>query len=113
MQSAVLSPFNGTRRFHLRRRVGQGAVGVVYEAWDDELKARVALKVLRGVSPEALLSLKKDFRAVQDIRHPNLVRTGELIEESGTWFFTMEFVDGPQLRQYVRPGEGSRPSIVP
>jgi hypothetical protein len=113
MHSASPLSFGGTGRFHVRARVGQGAVGVVFDAWDDELKIRVALKVLRGVSPEALLALKKDFRAVQDIRHPNLVRTGELFEEGGTWFFTMEFVDGVSLRRYVRPNEGSYPSIRP
>ena len=113
MHSGVLPQFQGTSRFRLRRRVGQGAVGVVYEAWDEELKVRVALKTLRAVAPDALLSLKKDFRAVQDIRHPNLVRPGELFEENGTWFFTMEFVDGVQLRRYVRPGEPTRPSIGP
>jgi tetratricopeptide (TPR) repeat protein len=113
MQSGVLPQFQGTRRFQLRRRVGQGAVGVVYEAWDEELHARIALKTLRAVGPDALLSLKKDFRAVQDIRHPNLVKMGELVEEGGTWFFTMEFVDGLALRRYVRPIDGSRPSIVP
>ena len=113
MHSGVLPQFQGTSRFRLRRRVGQGAVGVVYEAWDEELKVRVALKTLRAVAPDALLSLKKDFRAVQDIRHPNLVRPGELFEENGTWFFTMEFVDGVQLRRYLRPGEPTRPSIAP
>jgi hypothetical protein len=85
----------------------------VFDAWDRELKSRVALKVLHGVSPDALLSLKKDFRTVQDIRHPNIVHTGELFEEAGTWFFTMEFVDGVPLRRYVRPFDGSRPSISP
>ncbi len=85
----------------------------MYEAWDDDLHARIALKTLRAVGPDALLSLKKDFRAVHDIRHPNLVKMGELVEEGGTWFFTMEFVDGLPLRRYVRPIDGSRPSIVP
>ena len=114
MQPAALPQFRATRRFRILRRVGQGAVGEVFEAWDEELKSRVALKVLRGVTPESLLSLKKDFRAVQDIRHPNLVRPGELFEDEGTWFFTMEFVDGVPLKRYVRPFDGgSSPSILP
>jgi hypothetical protein len=113
MEPATVAQFNGTARFHLRRRVGHGAVGAVFEAWDEELKTTVALKVLHGVSPDGLLSLKKDFRAVQDVRHPNLVKMGELFEEGGTWFFTMEFVDGVALRKYVRPLEGSYASIRP
>src|SRR5258706_6910731 len=97
--------FRGTRRFELRSRVGEGAVGVVYEAVDRESNARIALKTLRELSPEAILLLKSEFRAVQDLHHPNLVRLGELFEEEGSWFFTMEFVKGTDFLRYVRPEE--------
>jgi serine/threonine protein kinase len=73
----------------------------VYDAFDRERHARVALKTLRTTSAETLLILKKEFRAVQDIRHPNLVHVGEVFEASGTWFFTMEFIEGVDFVQYV------------
>jgi len=96
--------FLGTERFEILRWIGEGAVGVVYEAFDHELGTKVALKVLRAVSPETLRSMKHEFRSAQDLRHPNLVRLGELFEHRGHWFFTMELVDGEGFLQYVRGG---------
>jgi len=94
--------FAGTSRFQILRLLGQGGVGVVFEALDREQKAHVALKTLRVVSPEALLRFKREFRALQDLDHPNLVRLGELIEEAGSWFFTMDLVEGTDLLSFVR-----------
>jgi hypothetical protein len=83
------------------RQLGAGGAGVVYEAYDREHGARVALKVLKNVQPNAILRFKDEFRALQDLQHPNLVSLGELFEEGGRWFFTMEFIDGIELLDYV------------
>jgi hypothetical protein len=96
------SEFKGTTRFQICSRLGEGAVGVVYEAFDRETSAKVALKTLRSLSPETILLLKSEFRAVQGIEHPNLVHLGELFEDAGDWFFTMEFVQGSDFLRYVR-----------
>jgi serine/threonine protein kinase/tetratricopeptide (TPR) repeat protein len=93
--------FTGTERFEIVRRLGAGGMGVVYEAYDRERDARVALKTLRTLKPDALLRFKNEFRALQDISHPNLVALGELFEEEGRWFFTMEMVDGAHFLDYV------------
>src|SRR5262249_33201682 len=53
------------------------------------------------------LRFKNEFRALRDLEHPNLVSYGELLEDSGRWFFTMEMVDGVDFLAYVRPGEDS------
>ena len=37
---------------------------------------------------------KREFRALAGLEHPNLIHLGELYCEDGTWFFTMELVDG-------------------
>ncbi len=80
-------------------------MGVVYEALDRDSGAHVALKTLRTVGGTALLRFKQEFRALTDIEHPNLIRLGELIEEDGTYFFTMELVQGSDVLAYVRPGD--------
>ncbi len=103
--------FEGTTRFDIRRRIGEGAVGIVFEAFDREYDAPVALKVLRTVSPEMLLLLKNEFRIMQDLAHPNLVRLGELLEERGSWFFTMELVHGMPFSQYVGRGSFDEPKL--
>ncbi len=106
--------FTGTERFLLIRRVGAGGMGVVYEALDRERNTRVALKTLRTVKPDAILRFKNEFRALSDIQHPNLASLGELFEERGQWFFTMELVRGVHFLDYVRrtKSEGSLDPIA-
>jgi len=100
--------FPETGRFQVLKRIGAGGMGVVYEALDRERKARVALKTLRWMSADALLRLKTEFRAVQDLQHPNLVGFSELIEEGGQWFLTMELVEGVDFLAHVRPPPDDR-----
>jgi len=83
-------------------------MGVVFEAFDRERNARVALKTLKSLSSrragaEALLRFKREFRALQDLHHRNLCTLGELIAEGQQWFFTMELVEGCDYLAYVRP----------
>jgi len=85
-------------------------MGVVYEAFDRERNTRVALKTIRTLTASSLLRFKNEFRALQDLQHPNLVRLDELFEEGGTWFFTMEMVDGIDFTSYVRPNAPLRPA---
>ncbi len=94
-------------RFEVKAQLGEGAEGVVYEAIDREQECRVALKTLRVQDPDRILALKREFRVVADIVHPQLVRLGELFEAQGTWFFTMEFIDGDDFLTHVRGGGGA------
>src|SRR5262245_54663782 len=66
--------FRGTERFRVLRRLGAGAMGVVYEAFDREHGTRIALKLLPDLAPDELLRFKNEFRSLQDLQHPNLVR---------------------------------------
>ncbi len=103
MEPTLQVAFPGTARFAVIRRIGRGGMGTVYEALDRERKTRVALKTLSTLNADTLLLFKNEFRALQDIQHPNLVRLGELFEEAGQWFFTMELVVGVDFMTYVNP----------
>jgi serine/threonine protein kinase len=85
-------------------------MGVVYEALDRERGTRVAVKTLRNLTGESLAHLKREFRAMQDIHHPNLVSLGELVFEDDNCFFSMELVEGVDWLEHIR---GSRPVIEP
>lgn len=95
-------------RFRIRRRLGGGSMGVVYEALDEASGRRVALKTLHDHRPQYLLQLKREFRAVHAIRHPNLVELGELYESDGRWFFTMQLVEGADYKTWLQATQQSR-----
>ncbi len=101
--SLLHDEFAGTERFEVVRRLGAGGMGVVYEALDRERNVRLALKTLRGLGGHDLLLFKREFRALQEVQHPNLISLGELYEDRGRWFFTMELVRGAEIVSYVRP----------
>jgi eukaryotic-like serine/threonine-protein kinase len=98
------APPSLAERFQIIRPLGRGGMGMVYEALHRDRGARIALKTLQHASADGLLRFKNEFRAVQDVQHPNLVTLGELIEDRGQWWLTMELVDGVEFLAHVRPG---------
>jgi len=103
VQGCARSPLlESHERFDLISRIGEGAHGEVFEAFDRVRQTRVALKALRHSSPQSILRFKREFRALVSIHHPNLVEFGELFEHSGRWFFSMELIDGVDFVRYVR-----------
>ena len=97
-------------RFEVRGTLGSGGAGVVYRAFDKQLKRDVALKLLRTASGRDLYRFKREFRALADIVHPNLVTLHELHATEGEWYFTMELVEGVSFIDYVRPGRVTGPT---
>ena len=56
--------WRGTSRYEILRCIGQGGMGVVYEAYDREKKRRIAIKTLLRFSPSALYLFKQEFRSL-------------------------------------------------
>ncbi|MCP3958705.1 MAG: AAA family ATPase [bacterium] len=94
--------FAGTERFEVRGRLGSGTSGEVYKVFDRKLGSTVALKTLFKSDPGAIFRFKKEFRALADVNHHNLVQLYELLSEGEHWFFTMELVDGLDFIDYAR-----------
>jgi serine/threonine protein kinase len=103
MEVADVMPVLGAGRFEVRATLGAGGAGIVYRAFDRQLNRDVALKLLRQASGRDLYRFKKEFRALADIVHPNLVALHELHASGGDWYFTMELVEGVSFIDWVRP----------
>jgi serine/threonine protein kinase len=88
-------------RFRLLGKLGQGGMGVVHRAFDTELGREVAIKSLGHPRHDDLYRLKREFRLLSDIRHPNLIRLHELFAEGNHAFFTMDLVIGQDFRSFV------------
>ncbi|MEJ8857473.1 AAA family ATPase [Variovorax robiniae] len=89
-------------RFSITRQIGEGGMGVVFEAWDDLRRSAVAIKTLSGLDPGSVYRLKSEFRSLADMHHPNLCRLHEMFSDEG-WFFSMELVEGEHFNAWVRP----------
>src|SRR4030095_5137493 len=98
----------GTERFRIRRRLGSGGMGVVYEAHDRETDKVVALKTLTRAEASHSSRFKNEFRSLADVSHPNLAALYEFMADGQYWFFTMELVQGLNFLEYVRPGYHAR-----
>ncbi|HLK35475.1 MAG TPA: serine/threonine-protein kinase, partial [Polyangiaceae bacterium] len=115
--SSQIPEWRGTARYEVLRPIGQGGMGVVYEANDRERGIHVALKTLLRFNPATLYLFKQEFRTLADVQHPNLVRLYELVvTETDRAFFTMELVNGTDFLTYVhhRPyseSSGSVPNV--
>ena len=97
--------FDAGERFEVRRQLGAGGMGVVYEAYDRELQELVALKTLRDADGVWLTRFKQEFRSLHDLAHRNLVAFGEFFDGPTEPFFSMELVEGRSLAHWI---EGHR-----
>ncbi len=92
-------------RYEVKEVLGTGGMGVVYRAFDRELREPVAIKALRpealGGSGVALERFKQEIRLARRIAHRNVVRTYDLGEVNGTYYLTMEYVEGTSLTQLI------------
>jgi len=102
-------------RFRILRVVGEGGMGHIFEALDEELGVHVALKVIRpeiASNPEALARFRQEVRLARRITHPNVCRTFDLERDTRvidhdrnitteTIFLTMEFLEGETLAERI------------
>src|SRR5262249_46570579 len=83
--------------YEFRKTLGQGGMGVVYEAVRLADRHRVALKMIVGARPEHVLRFRREVQAVTKLKHPNIVKLHDAGEHQGLPYFTMELVEGGSL----------------
>jgi len=99
-------------RYQVVRRIGAGGMGVVYEADDLERGQKVALKTISNPDVEKIYQLKREFRALADLSHPNLVALYDLVVAADSCFFTMELLDGVDLLAHLWGRKVSDPDEI-
>jgi tetratricopeptide (TPR) repeat protein len=92
-------------RYRLIKELGRGGMGIVYKAFDPELKRTVALKMLlgeeSGIDEQQVERFVREARAAAKLKHPGIVQIHDFGEEGGRHFFTMDYVEGISLEQAI------------
>jgi serine/threonine-protein kinase len=99
--------------YELKRPIGAGGMGVVYEAVQTRAGRVVAVKLVRslGLFDEAQRTrFDTEAKALARAPHPNIVPVYEVGEQDGTPFFSMEFAPGGSLSDRVRNGKRLPPA---
>jgi serine/threonine protein kinase/tetratricopeptide (TPR) repeat protein len=89
-------------RYHVRRLLGRGGMGLVYLAHDPELDRLVALKVPKLASPGAEERFLREARAAAAVIHPNLCPVFDVGRADGVLYLAMAFIPGPTLTSLLR-----------
>ena len=88
-------------RYQLERELGRGGMGTVYLAADPVLDRKVALKVMTLEGIEATARFMREVRSSAKLRHPNIVQIYEVGAQDKFHYFTMEFIDGSGLDEFI------------
>jgi serine/threonine protein kinase len=97
--------------YRIHQKIGQGGMGTVYRATQISMDRTVALKLLNDeltADEEFLESFLMEARTAAKLSHPNIVRVHDFGEAAGTYYFSMEFVEGEGLDAILKR-EGKLP----
>src|SRR6266536_6544655 len=101
-----MAEINSIGKYEIRREIGRGAMGVVYEGYDPFIKRVVALKTIRADqlsgedSENVIARFRREAQAAGRLSHPNIVSIYDIGEDAGTCYIAMEFIQGRELKNY-------------
>jgi serine/threonine protein kinase len=105
LNTPLLSPWPAVDGFNIIREVGRGGMGIVYEARDERLSRRVALKVLSAgtlIDPIRDLRFEREAKAAARLHHTNIVPVFGFGRQSGHSYYVMQFIAGRGLNQVLQ-----------
>jgi len=97
-------PYRRLSKFELHQLIGEGAMGVVWKAYDTILRRYVALKLLGSTfikTPEMRERFLREARAAGALQHPNIITVYDLGEAEKQLFIAMELVEGTDLSDLI------------
>ena len=95
-------------RYQITEIIGEGGMGVVYEAWDTQVERKVAIKLVRsdsGGDRKFLTRFRRELEITSHLRHPSTIRVFEHGEtEDGRPYMVMELLTGHSLADRLEQG---------
>jgi serine/threonine-protein kinase len=94
-------------KYEIKRQLGRGAMGTVYEGWDPIIERRVAIKTVNlpdasdPETEEALARFRREAQAAGRLTHPNIVGVFDYGETGEVAYIVMEYIDGPPLKNLL------------
>ena len=96
--------------FELRREIGRGGMGTVYEAWQRSLQRIVAVKVLErhvSATAKAVIRFQREAQAAAKLHHTHIVPIYAQAETDGVYYYAMEFIEGCGLNAIIADLRGT------
>merc|ERR1719422_2186413 len=96
--SAAGEPLRGLRRYKMINLVGDGTYGLVYLAYNQETREKVAIKTMKRKyhSWSEVMDLR-EVKSLKKLNHPNVVKLKEVIRENNRLYFVFEYIKGDLL----------------
>ncbi len=109
LRTAIRELTTGTtfaRRYQVIEELGKGGMGRVYKVFDTEVREKLALKLLNpdiASDEETIERFRSELRLARTVSHRHICRMHDLgrEEETGTYFITMEYVPGEDLKSFI------------
>jgi serine/threonine protein kinase len=95
-------------RYEIIETLGRGGMGQVYRVYDKKIEGEVAIKIIKpeiSTNKKTIERFRNELKLAREISHRNICRMHDLNEENGTYFITMEYVPGENLKSFIRRSE--------
>jgi WD40 repeat protein/serine/threonine protein kinase len=99
------APLEQLGDYRILREIGRGGMGIVYEAEQEALGRRVALKVLLGPAAQdskLLARFRRESRTAAQLHHTNIVPVFDVGQQNGLCYYAMQFIRGQALDEVFR-----------
>jgi serine/threonine protein kinase/tetratricopeptide (TPR) repeat protein len=92
-------------RYQIIEEIGRGGMGRIYKVFDSEIDEKVALKLIKpevAADKGNIERFRNEMKFARQVGHPNVSRMFDLGKHEGTYFITMEYVPGEDLKSFIR-----------